>query len=117
MQILTGVINNVDYNDLLPFNNDSAPEHFYLGFNETILYKKSALHDHLIKEHYVLSTFKSSEPRILRGLAVEEIARLTSCVLPIEDENKAELFSGFGEFLQKIVYPQLNVSNELPLEI
>lgn len=114
MCILTDAVNKFDYNDSLPFTTEDAPEHFYLGFNTNILYRRQSLHDHLVRNNYLLCTWDiNSDEKILSGLTVEELVRLKSSILPINVEQGAN----FSDFLKQSVYPNLNNDNVLPLEV
>lgn len=115
-QILFPKSTNVsDFNNRTCLTETTRPVNFYLG-QGGFLYRKRGLCEHLIKNDYVLSTYRDLSQSKLSSLTVEELSRLKFCT----QTNGSfiinnEYFTGFWDFLEKKSFPRLRERGEMPL--
>lgn len=115
-QILFPNTSNVmDFNNLTRLTETARPVNFYLG-QGGFLYRKRGLCEHLIKNDYILSTYRDLSQSKLSSLTIEELCRLKFCTQTNGSFiiNK-DHFTGFWDFLEKKSFPRLKERGSMPL--
>ena len=114
--LIPTVGNTVDYNNLSLLSETVNPENLYLGSDNTTVYRKRGLCEHLIKERFRLSTCRDLHTRTLSPFSIVELSRLQSCTQPHGEFsiNETEHFTSFWDFLEKKTFIRLQAAGKLP---
>jgi hypothetical protein len=114
--LFPNITNTIDFNNHTPLEETARPVNFYLGHGGKTLYRKRGLCEHLIKNEFMLSTYRDFPQSKLSALTVEELTRLKFCTrtnsyFMINDES----FTSFWDFLEKKSFPRLKERGKIPL--
>jgi hypothetical protein len=117
--LFSDVVNTVDFISKIELKDTINTDSLYWGDGHRTLYRKRDLCRHLLDNGLLLSTYRSADKKELSPLSVEELTRLNRCKRSIKSQFSVnnEAFSSFWDFLQKKVFPKLNKSNNIPLDL
>ncbi|RUR17938.1 hypothetical protein ELY21_09340 [Legionella sp. km535] len=112
------ITNDKDFNNLTCLTETTRMDNFYVGHGGHTLYRKRGFCEHLLKNGFMLSTYRDLSNVKLHLVTVDELSRLKSCKQTNgEFKIGSEVFVNFWDFLNRKVFPRLLDNGELPMEL